>query len=54
MEASQGGTFYGRLREITMFPVNLSFTKFTVSNIVNGFIVGAASNATSQCILLKA
>jgi hypothetical protein len=54
MEAGTGGTFYGRLREITMFPVNLSFTKFTVSNIVNGFIVGAASNATSQCILLKA
>jgi hypothetical protein len=53
MEAAQGGTFYGRLREITMFPVNLSFTKFTVSNIVNGFIVGASSIATSQCILLK-
>ncbi len=54
MEVANGGTFYGRLREIVMFPVNLSFTKFTVSNIVNGFIVGAASNATSQCILLKA
>lgn len=53
MEAGSGGNFYGRLREITMFPTSLGFTKFTISNAVNGHIIGASSNATSNCLLLK-
>lgn len=53
MENYNGGTFYGRLREITMFPTSLGFTKFTISNVLNGYIIGAASNATSNCLLLK-
>lgn len=53
MEAGGGGLFYGRLREITTFPIGLSFTKFAISNVVNGFIIGSNSTSTSQCLLLK-
>jgi len=50
-----GGTnFYGRLREILMFGNGLSITKLVVSNIVAGYILGANTTSTSECLFLKA
>ena len=50
-----GGTnFYGRLREILMFGNGLSITKLVVSNVVAGYIIGANTTTTSECIFLKA
>jgi hypothetical protein len=54
MEKSGGGTFYGRVREITTFPISLSQTKFTISTVLNGYIIGNSTSATSDCLLLKA
>jgi hypothetical protein len=54
MEKSGGGTFYGRVRELTTFPISLSQTKFTISTVLNGYIIGNSTSATSDCLLLKA
>lgn len=54
MEKSGGGTFYGRVREITTFPISLGQTKFTISTALNGYIIGNSTSATSDCLLLKA
>jgi len=47
-------TFFGRLREIFMFPNGSSATKFTVSGTTNGYIISASTAAVGQAILLKA
>jgi hypothetical protein len=53
-EKDGGGTWYGRFREVLAFPNSLSNTKFTLSSVVNGYILGSSTTATSNTILLKA
>ena len=53
-EKDGGGTWYGRLREVLVFPNSLSNTKFTLSSVVNGYILGSSTTTTSNTILLKA
>lgn len=53
-EKDGGGTWYGRLREVVLFPVSLSLTKFTLSSVVNGYVLSDSTATTGQSILLKA
>ncbi len=53
-EADNGGVWYGKLRDVLVFPNSLAITKFTLSSVVNGYILGSSTTATSQAILLKA
>lgn len=49
-----GRTFYGRLREVFMFSTGLCATKFSVSNVVSAYIIGASTVTTGECIAIKA
>ncbi len=48
------GQYVGRLREIFFFPNGTSITKFVVSGVTNGFVIGTSTASTSNTILLKA
>jgi hypothetical protein len=46
--------FVGRMREVLMFGSGLCATKFTVSNVTTGFLVGGSTVSVLECIFLKA
>lgn len=48
------GTYVGRLREISMFANGLSVTKFEVSGVTDGYLLGTSTASTSNLIHLKA
>lgn len=48
------GQYVGRLREMFFFSNGTSMTKYSVSNVTNGFILGTSTAAVSNTILLKA
>ena len=53
-EADGGGTWYGRFREVLTFPNGLAVTKFTLSSVLNGYVISTSTAATGNSILLKA
>jgi hypothetical protein len=50
---STSNFWFGRIREVLTFTQSLAGTKFTVSNVTKGFVIGANTTATSECILLR-
>lgn len=48
------GLFFGRIREFFVFANGQSMTKFQISGVTNGYIIGSSTAANSEAILLKA
>jgi hypothetical protein len=48
------GLFFGRIREFFVFANGQSTTKFQVSGVTSGYLIGTSTAANSETILLKA